>query len=314
MKVAILPTGLTEWHGLARALNRLFPDHDFYCLPTEAEVRSHPDCFPYPGFTSSQLTPAHIETPPESARELVSRAAQEALGDRRRDPADLVFIVDDVELPNMAQLGRVVAVMRRAVAAHLSEVERTDHLERTKAVLREKVSFHLIAPMIEAWFFADTGALSAVGVLDGTRICFTESTDPESFVTDDAAYLAATEADCPRLAELAPRRKKKLRPKWLGAQAREHHPKGYLQWLCRAPDERSCTGYSETSKGGPALAKLSWSRVFGRNGAHLALLRALVEDLADGLGSDPAVDAGEPCGPPPTTRRNTPRDALLRNL
>ena len=98
MRVALLPTGRTEWRGLAQAPGRLFPDHEFHCLPTETEIRSNPDGFPYPGFTSVALTELHMQTPPESARELVARAAQEALGDRRRKAADLVVIIDDVEL------------------------------------------------------------------------------------------------------------------------------------------------------------------------------------------------------------------------
>jgi hypothetical protein len=314
MKVALLPTGRTEWHGLAPALGRLFPEHEFYCLPTDAEVRSDPDRFPYPGFTSAPLTSAHLNTPPESARELVSRAAQEALGDRRRAAADLVFIIDDVELPNTAQLHHVVAVMRRAVEAHLSELERVGHHERTAAVLRQKVSFHLIAPMIEAWFFADEGALAAAGVPTGTAVHFDAATDPEVFVTSDQAYLHATEADCPTWAAMPTQRQKKLRPKWLGSQPRERHPKGYIQWLCRAPDERNCTGYSETAGGGAALAGLSWEAIAARAPAHLPLLRALVEDLADGLKVEPSLDLGHPQGNPPTTRRGAPREALLRNI
>ena len=314
MKVAILPTGRTEWHGLAPALGRLFPKQEFYCLPTEAEVRSDPDHFPYPGFTSAPLTSAQLDTPPESARELVSRAAQEALGDRRHAAADLVFIIDDVELPNMAQLDRVVAVMRRAVEGHLSELERVGHHGRTAAVLREKVSFHLIAPMVEAWFFADDCALAAAGVPAGTAVHFDTATDPEAFVTSDPAYLHATEADCPEWAATPTRRQKKLRPKWLGSQPREQHPKGYLQWLCRAPGERNCTGYSETDGGNQALGNLSWPAVGKRHPAHFALLRALVEDLVDGLASDPMFDVGSPHGNPPTTRSGAPREALLRNI
>lgn len=42
MRIAILPTELTEWHGLGQALGRLFPNHAFYCLPTTAEVKSEP--------------------------------------------------------------------------------------------------------------------------------------------------------------------------------------------------------------------------------------------------------------------------------
>lgn len=312
--MAILPTGRTEWLGLARALGRLFPDHEFYCLPTTAEVDSAGVLFPYGGFTSSILTTVHEVTPPESARELVSRAAQEALGDRRKRAADLVFIIDDVELPNMGQIDRVVAVMHQAVAAHLAGLQRTDHHARTMTTLREKVSFHLIAPMIESWFFADRGALAAVGVPATTTVCFSQTTDPEVFVTDDAAYLAATEADCPALAALTPQRRKKVRPKWLGSQPRERHPKGYIQWLCRAPDQRGCTGYSETSQGGPALAEISWPVLLGRNVAHFGLLRALVEDLAGGLACEPAVHAGSPAAHMPTELSRAPHNALLRNL
>ena len=76
MKVAILPTGRTEWNGLARALARLFPDHEFYCVPTEAEVISEVVGFPYSGFTGSVLTEVQEADPP-GAMELVDRAAQE---------------------------------------------------------------------------------------------------------------------------------------------------------------------------------------------------------------------------------------------
>jgi hypothetical protein len=53
MKVALLPTGRTEWRGLPDALHRLFPEHEFYALP-------EPDVFgstgPFEGVTSSTLT------------------------------------------------------------------------------------------------------------------------------------------------------------------------------------------------------------------------------------------------------------------
>lgn len=40
MRIALLPTGQTEWRGLAEALGRLFPEHEFYCLPSDAEIRT----------------------------------------------------------------------------------------------------------------------------------------------------------------------------------------------------------------------------------------------------------------------------------
>ena len=43
-------------------------------------------------------------------------------------------------------------------------------------------------------------------------------------------------------------------------------------------------------------------------------LRALVDDLADGLACAPAVDPGSPPTSPLTARSEAPQDALLRNL
>lgn len=56
MRVALVPTGRTEWHGLGPALTRLFPEHEFYPVPSAEEVESYPNnTFPYDGFTSNVL-------------------------------------------------------------------------------------------------------------------------------------------------------------------------------------------------------------------------------------------------------------------
>jgi hypothetical protein len=315
MRVAVLPTGRMEWHGLGKALSRLFPGHELYSLPTEAEVASDRRGFPYPGFTSVELTDRQEAEPPESARDLVIRAAQEALGDRRREAADLVLIVDDVELPNQHQPERVVAILRKAVEIHLNGLDRVETHRRTRSVLREKVSFHLIAPMIEAWLFADPQALARAGVPDDASVCFSPGTDPEAFETDDGAYLAATEADCPALAAVLPAAKKKtLRPKWLGMLPRARHPKGYLQWLCRDPADRSCTHYAETESGGPALAEIRWEMLVSRPDNHFSFLRALIEDLEDGLGEPAANGPVSRVVSKLTARSCAPRDAVLRNI
>jgi hypothetical protein len=260
------------------------------------------------------LTEEQEANPPESARELVVRAAQEALGDRRREAADLVLVVEDVELKNQHQPERVVSILRKAVEKHLEELDRTGSHERTRAALRDKVSFHLVAPMIEAWLFADPQALVRAGVSAETPVYFSEETDPEAFKTEDGAYLAATEADCPALAALPAKKKKAYRPKWLGSMPRERHPKGYLQWLCRAPADRSCTRYAETEGGGPALAGIRWEILVSRPDAHFAFLRALIEDLEDGLGGPSANGPVGGVVSNLTARSCVPRDAVLRNI
>lgn len=224
MRVALLVTGRTEWHGLAIALRRLFPGHDFTTVPTEREALSSPDQFPYAGFTSTRLTEADEADPPESALEVVGRAAQEALGDRRANRADVVMVLDDLEPANTHQPGRVVQVFRSAVERHLADLQGSR--ESTRRALRERVSFHLVVPMIEAWFFGDPGALAKAGV-PATRPPSLAVTDPEAFETSDAAYAAATEAFCPCWVSRG--RDKKRRPKWLGSSSRRNHPKAYLQ-------------------------------------------------------------------------------------
>lgn len=314
MNVAFLPTGRTEWQGLAIAMKALFPAHDFYCLPSPEEITSYPDDFPFPGFTSTKLQSTQVENPPESAIELVSRAAQEALGDRKKAAADIVVIVDDVELPNMNQVSVIVDVMRAAAIKHLNALSQTGHFARTQKTLVEKVSFHLIKPMIESWFFADPKALANAGVPATQPVHFLDATDPEDFNTTDSLYLVARESDCTALAALAQSKKKKLRPKWLGSQPRGHHPKGYLQWLCRDANERSCTRYHETEDGGRAIAAIDWACLLGRSAAQFSLLRAMIEDLEDGLSSKALVPTPGPATPQPTSRIGAHQDAVLRNI
>jgi hypothetical protein len=246
--------------------------------------------------------------------ELVSRAAQESIGDRKREAADLVVVIDDVELPNVDQVDRVVAVMRSAVIEHVRGLlDRISIQERTEESLKSKVSFHLISPMVEAWFFADRNALALAGVHANMNVCFSDETDPEAFITDDANYLAATECDCTTFAALPVSKKKNHRPKWLGTSPREKHPKGYLQWLCRDPDDKSCTSYSEATGGCNALSGISWKTLLSRPVTQFALLRALVDDLSEGLNSTPTVALGGTVSPL-TSRSGAPVGAVLRNI
>lgn len=313
MRVALLPTGRTEWNGLPGALQRLFPAHEFYAVPTPEEVVSYPDRFPYDGFTSNELTQKSEDSPPESAILLVERAAQEALGDRHRAAADVVFVIDDVELCNTHQPDRVVRVFKSAVNHHLTEIERLGAHARTATVLRERVSFHLIVPMIEAWFFGDSDALATAG-MPPTAAPVLAVPDVEAFQTHDAAYLAATEVLCPCWTV---KRIKNNRPKWLGNSARDKHPKGYLQWLCMDGSQRNCTSYNETTNGGRALAGLRWATLLGQPSSQVRYLRAFVADLADALGEDPTTGAivEDPGAPAPATRLSArTRAHVIRNL
>lgn len=308
MRVALLPTGRTEWHGLPVALQRLFPAHELYVLPGAAVFRS---TGPFDGFTTSTLTEKHEhedEYLPESATDLVGRAAQEALGDGpHRGAADAVLVLDDLELANRHQPARVARVFRRAVEYHLAGLQGAR--ERTARTLRERVSFHLVVPMIEAWFFGDRQALRVAGVPDDLEPIL-DGAGLEDFRTLDVRYEGAREVDCPIW--IAKGRKKADRPKWLGAQ-RERHPKGYLQWLCRDGAAKNCTSYDESHRGAEALKQLDWAAVLGSR--SVGYLGALVEDLADVLREPLPLPMHGDDGPPPVTSwSRRPQSHVLRNL
>lgn len=307
MRVVILPTGRTEWHGLPKALGRLFPGHEFMPVPTELEILSNPEVFPAPGFTSYKLTARQSAAPPEDVMALVERAAREAVGDRSSAAADLVVVLDDVEVYNRDNEAMVVAVAREAVLKHLSGLSYAVR-DRTANALRERVSFHLVRPMVEAWFFGDPGALRHAGV----EPSYVLASDPECFAVDDSAYLAAQEAACPTW--IAAGRKRKSKPKWIDNENRHLHPKGYIQWLTREASAKSCSRYSETDHGAEALANLDWSAVLARPAAEFQYLRALVADVADALNQAPATGPISGIQAPLTSRFALPRDPVLRNL
>jgi hypothetical protein len=308
MRVALIPTGRTEWHGLPVAFHHLFPQHDFYVLPGEPLFRSMRG--PFNGFTSTTLTERHErEDVPHHATELVGLAAREALGNGHdREAADVVVVLDDLELANRHQPDRVMRVFRRAVERHLDGLQGARR--RTEIALRERVSFHLIVPMIEAWFFGDPQALRVAGVPDGV-VPILDGAGLEDFHTMDMFYEVADESACP--CWIARGRKKADRPKWLGAQ-RERHPKGYLQWLCLDGGAKGCTSYDESGKGAEALKQLDWDVLLAN--PRLPYLGALLEDLAGALGARLPLP-WPPIFPddPPTTRLPMrPHDHVLRNL
>lgn len=92
MRIAVLPTGRMEWLALPAALQRLFPDHEFYAVPDKILFESDG---PSPAFTTVALS-GNSDRVSEHASKLVAVAAQEALGDRHKDPADLVVVLEDL--------------------------------------------------------------------------------------------------------------------------------------------------------------------------------------------------------------------------
>ncbi|MCA9707020.1 MAG: hypothetical protein KDK70_14295, partial [Myxococcales bacterium] len=208
-RVQLITTGVMEERALGESLRRLFPEHEFISRP-------HLD-----GFTSARLPPPPLPTrvPLNVDKLATTLIGAFAPGGRRDRPRpDFVVAVDDVELANADDPSRITAALREALQRRLEAWPASAHaLDRLREALRHKVSFHLMAPMTEAYFFADPAALAratAPGPAHPSR--FDPATDVETFTVDDPDYL-----DPP--AEPGSR--------WCKPSGRQGHPKRYLIYL-----------------------------------------------------------------------------------
>ncbi|AUB82968.1 hypothetical protein [Candidatus Thiodictyon syntrophicum] len=318
MRIAILPTGRMEWQALPGALGRLFPEHEFYSLPTQEEVESNEAIdFPVPSFTSCDVL--RLAGKLCAADKLIERAVAEAIGDRRSQPADLVLIIDDLELDNIHQPAAVVGIIRQAAQRYLERIaaDGVNTYRHTEA-LRERVSFHLAKPMIEAWLFADPAGPTNAGVSVSRIPRLKTPNDPECFCSDDPAFAADSGADCMAWHALPDdtlkQRKKKQdsRPIWLKCSSRRSlHPKAYLAWLCLDGAEKKCSTYSESKGGAYALERIAWDSLLAEID-HCCFVRSMVNDIASCLGVTPAF-AGA-CAPETDLADKRRRNRLLRNV
>ncbi|TMQ06953.1 MAG: hypothetical protein E6J90_44775 [Deltaproteobacteria bacterium] len=197
----------------------------------------------------------------------------------RRGPG-FVFAIDDLELDNVETPGNVAGVVRDAVVRALGSTP--THAEQAR--YRERCSFHLLCPMVEAYFYGEPAALTRAGAHAPALVVQTEHL--EAFLAGDMAYLVPP--DEPGHAWRSPGRAK--------------HPKRYLRFLAM-PDR-----YQEAKGGRDALATLDWRQVFDRQPPGLGFALALFEDLADAI--------GVPCPFRGEARSETARrvDGVLCNL
>lgn len=279
-RVGLLVTGKCEERGLGGSLERVFTDVRFEVLD---RIES---------FTSADLR----EFPEEDVPSTLMKFAASLGAAVEEDPPDLIVAIDDLELVNAPHPELVAQRMREAVQRHLqrhawpSEATRQKVLQR----VRERCSFHLFAPMVEAYFFADPEALVRAG---GTRLARLDASSPdlESFRTDDPEYL--------RHPDVPHQQKKKS---W-AIPERARHPKHYLRFLCE-PTQPHTDKYVEARGGAAALSQLAWGGVFA-HAERVRLARSLFEDISDRLGV-PHPFPGQ--GHPATANFRAAR--VLRNL
>lgn len=291
-RIHLVVTGDAEELALAPALEQVFPEVEF----TVEKVN---------GFTSSSRDAP--TRPSTKAVDLVSSML--AAIDTGRTPADYAIALEDLELANVKQPSVVLDRLRLAVEICINqppEVEvvargskrRFRHLatpEVRREALRQRCSFHLAAPMLEAWFFGEPAALVRAGVPQTATIIFNKHTcDLEDFVTTDAAFLD------PEANTYWARRPPAQRAK---------HPKDYITFL-RDPQgvARGRRRYRENRDAVAALETLDWAQVTPPL-QHAQMVAALLDDLSAMVGRPLSFDPGAPH--PLVTRRT---NGCLRNI
>lgn len=207
-RVLLVTTGVMEERALGKCLHRLFPDHEFVSRP-------HLD-----GFTSARVPPPpHPRVPSNLEKFAKTLIGIFDPGNRRDRPRpDLVIAVEDVELTNMDAPASVTAALRETLQLQLAKwPANAQTLDRLREELQSKVSFHLMAPMTEAYFFADAAAFArAAAPAPGRPNRFDTDTDVETFAVDDPDYLDPPPDPASR---------------WCTATGRQGHPKRYLMYL-----------------------------------------------------------------------------------
>jgi hypothetical protein len=294
-RVALLVTGKVEEKALHHSLKRVFPEVEFAMRPQRDGFTSHP-LPPTPLLHALRTAPqrTHVE---HLAEALVAEVEP---GRRDQKPPDLVVLVDDLELENQDWPERAVEHVRTAVRTHLEQHPWPSAISRERAYehVRERCSFHLLVPMVEAYFFREPAALTRAGAMRASRFDASAADVETRFEVSDPDFLAPPDRP--------PREKL---PPWATAN-RRRHPKHYLQFLCD-PTGTEPRAYVETQGGQAALRALDWPMVLESH-EHVRFLRSLIHDLADALGEYAVAErfagATHPCTWPP------PTDKLLRNV
>jgi len=218
-----------------------------------------------PGSTSNRL---RADAEPSTAMTNLAKAmVAEVIAGRTGAPADLVIVIDDVELDNMGQEQIVASLFRKAVRAELDRRRHNSDMrthDRNVQSVRERCSFHVLRPMPEAYFFGDPLALQRAGAIQSPILLNT--TDVEEFEVTDPAWLPICHATNQQHAACG-------RHWW----RHEIHPKEYLAHLVGQNDP---IGYSETIHGAAALANLNWPEV-PKVAGDVMFARALFQDIAD---------------------------------
>lgn len=252
--LGLITTGECEHRALGASLSRVFESAG---LEVGLEI-VQPFRRPLPSITSNYLS---YPGPTSGGTQVDKLVASVMATLEQRGAPDFVFAVDDLELANIATAHHVTQLVADAVRRSLGDTPTHASMAR----VRERCSFHLLCPMLEAYFFGEPAALRRAGA---TRPA---SLDPSNHLED---FRAADPAFVdPHDVREHPWR----RPD------RGRHPKRYLSFLID-PDDTERTVYKESRDGVRALAMLDWAQVVHFQPPGITFAHSLFDDLADALG------------------------------
>lgn len=287
-RIKLIVTGVMEKTALPQVLAKFFPEklNGKDVIWEEARQGNGITCYPLPTFATE---------PARAAFKLAKDMITEARTGKQGKPADLVIVLDDVELGNLGREANIAAHFRAAVEVQIKALNLLTAEEAAlRTTIQEKCSFHLIKPMIEAYLFADCNALQKAGVT--AKHSLRHATDVEQFETNGpTAWLTQCKAENQKKASES------------NAWWREEcHPKHYLSYFNPA--------YEETTHGVTGLLALDLQKMVQAS-TDAPLFCALIQDLADWFCiQNPLITTTTPCPdyyPAKTIRRNT---LLLRNM
>jgi len=252
-RIKLIVTGDMEKLALHKSLQHLFPlnrNNKKVVWDTPRKL----NCA-----TSHRLRQTAL--PSSSMRKLAQAMLDEAIISKSGNPADLVVVIDDVELGNLEQENIIAEHFRAAVHCCLQENKYSSDIKDIKEKLREKCSFHLLKPMVESYLFGDANALRVAGVPQDRIPKLVHPTDVEQFKTDDPLWLPTCQKENEE--------RQKVTPWW----CHECHPKHYLEdYLIEGE-------YKEAKNGRNALEKLNWQKV-PKCQTDTIFIRSLFEDIA----------------------------------
>lgn len=292
-RIKLIVTGDLEKLALSQSLMKHFPStHNGKNVIWDEPRKTH-------GATSYQLQPLSagglLSNP---MKELAKTMLAEALEGKKKGqrPADLVIVIDDVELGNLGRENVIAehfqAAVNHAIQLKAKGISAED--VRIRSVIRDKCSFHLLKPMVEAYLFGDANALGLAGVPIGIAPQLVHQSDVEAFETNDPKWL-------PNCRIENTKKNNDGKPWWL----HERHPKAYLDYLL--PKD-----YSETTHGSLALMKLNWPQV-PKCQHDIPIFGSLFEDISNWFNiTNPIISATHPDFYPGKTVKS--HSLLLRNM